>query len=526
MDNLDFIKKLYNGKNCYSDHMSEEQLELLHLKSEVEKIIVERVNDNKIVFLTGNPGDGKTFIIQAIKDQIDLNKVYVERDLNTVSDYVNISKKIIDCYNNSTGAIIAVNEYPFYLLLKSLKQLDKSIGDRIQNAKDSFLIYGTPNDTAQEGHFYVIDLNYRNLLYSSTSESEKAGEILDNMCRLISGSDLNIDSMLKYNVLALSNDYVKSQLTRLVSYTMLNNEHFAARDIMGAFSYIITSRLLNDSNECCYYYDAIFEGSNSLLAAIQQYDPIYLSTPKLDEDIWNGEDCVKKGWLLSCPETWPNDTLFNDDVDEAIKCFKSIKRKYFFENENGQTFNKMLERIHSKEINFFKDFENNKKQIKRDIVSAINKIFLKNSDENRDLNIWTTHRYDLSFDSSTAISSKYVDSRKLELVLPRPIKWAEKMEYVPNHIVLKPKKSEMSSTNRKHPQLVLDVDFLRSLQMVNNGYPVALLPTQYEQSVSMFLKQLEEMNLSEENDGQFVIVNRKTDTKMCINIENNKYNFE
>jgi len=169
---------------------------------------------------------------------------------------------------------------------------------------------------------------------------------------------------------------------------------------------------------------------------------------------------------------------------------------------------------------------NNKKQIKRGIVSAINKIFLNNSDENRDLNIWTTHRYDLSFDSSTAISSKFVDSRKLELVLPRPIKWADKMEYVPNHVVLKPKKSEIGSTNRKYPQLVLDVDFLRLLQMINNGYPVALMPTQYEQSVSMFLKQLEEMNLSEENDGQFVIVNRKTDTKMCINIENNKYNFE
>ena len=123
MDNLDFIKKLYNGKNCYSDHMSEEQLELLHLKSEVEEIIVKKVNDNKIVFLTGNPGDGKTFIIQAIKDQIALNHIYIERDLNTVSDYATISKKIIECYNNGTGAIIAVNEYPFYLLLTKVSQV-------------------------------------------------------------------------------------------------------------------------------------------------------------------------------------------------------------------------------------------------------------------------------------------------------------------------------------------------------------------------------------------------------------------
>ena len=84
----------------------------------------------------------------------------------------------------------------------------------------------------------------------------------------------------------------------------------------------------------------------------------------------------------------------------------------------------------------------------------------------------------------------------------------------------------MSNTGNKCPQLVLDMDFLRSLQMVNSGYPVALLPNQYEQSVSMFLKQLEEVNLSDENDGQFIMVNRKTGSKMRINIENNKYNFE
>ncbi len=526
MDNLDFIKKLYNGKNCYSDHMSEEQLELLHLKSEVEKIIVEKVNDNKIVFLTGNPGDGKTFIIQAIKSQIDISKVYIERDLNTVSNYDDVSKKIIECYSNNRGAIIAVNEYPFYLLLNSLKQIDKSIGDRIQNAKDSFLIYGTPGDSTQDGRFYIVDLNYRNLLYSTTSEGEKAGEILDNMCGLIRNSNISLDPTLKYNITALSCYQVKSQLTRLVGYTMLNNEHFAARDVFGAFSYMITSNLLDELDEPCFYYDAIFEGSNPLLASIQQYDPIYLSTPELDENIWNGEDCVKEGWLLTKPEIWPNDTSFDDDVDKAIKCFKSIKRKYYFENEGCTTFNEMYERTLSKEITIFKDFENSKKTIKKEIVNAINKMFLNNSDNNRDLNIWTTHRYDLSFDSSTAISSKYVDSRKLELVLPHPTKWAEKMEYVPNHIVLKPKRTELKSGGKKNPQLVLDMDFLRSLQMVNNGYPVALLPTQYEQSVSMFLKQLEEVNLSDENDGQFIIVNRKTGSKMCINIENNKYNFE
>ena len=80
MSKLDFIKKLYNGKNCYSDHMTEEELKLLHISSKVENLICEMLRKGKIVFLTGNPGDGKTFIIKAIKDVI-------------ASIYPNLSKK-------------------------------------------------------------------------------------------------------------------------------------------------------------------------------------------------------------------------------------------------------------------------------------------------------------------------------------------------------------------------------------------------------------------------------------------------
>ena len=33
MSKLDFIKKLYNGKNCYSDHMNKDELGFLHISS-------------------------------------------------------------------------------------------------------------------------------------------------------------------------------------------------------------------------------------------------------------------------------------------------------------------------------------------------------------------------------------------------------------------------------------------------------------------------------------------------------------
>ena len=50
MANLDFIKKLYNGKNCYSDHMTEEERNILKIESNVEDIVKELLERNKIVF--------------------------------------------------------------------------------------------------------------------------------------------------------------------------------------------------------------------------------------------------------------------------------------------------------------------------------------------------------------------------------------------------------------------------------------------------------------------------------------------
>ena len=47
MGNLDFVKKLYNGKNCYSDHMSDEELELVHIHSRVEDLILELLESRK-----------------------------------------------------------------------------------------------------------------------------------------------------------------------------------------------------------------------------------------------------------------------------------------------------------------------------------------------------------------------------------------------------------------------------------------------------------------------------------------------
>ena len=132
MAKIDFVKKLYNGKNCYSDHMDADELQLLHIASNAEKIIIDMLSHNRIVFLTGNPGDGKTFIIKTISSAIDVSKFYIQTDLNNVKDYSQVVKDIISLYEENKGAIIAVNEYPFIQLCKQIKSASREIYDEIQ----------------------------------------------------------------------------------------------------------------------------------------------------------------------------------------------------------------------------------------------------------------------------------------------------------------------------------------------------------------------------------------------------------
>lgn len=275
---------------------------------------------------------------------------------------------------------------------------------------------------------------------------------------------------------ALSEEYQElfQRLTRRLEDTLPMNRARIISDEL--------RRVSETAREGQYYYSAIFEGSNELLRAIQKFDPIYLSVPSLDESLWNG--VINEGWLMGAPRKWPNDSSFEDDVDAAVECFKEIKRKYYFENLDGQGLLKLQPEEIRKSMEIFTAFDSQKKKIKERLVRSINKLFLPSSDDKKQLHIWTTHRYDLSQEAAVAISSKSVDSSELEIKMPRPADWLQGMEYMPNHIILKPKAGDV-------PVLTLDADFLRTLDAVENGYPVGLLAPQYEQAAAMFLQQLD-----------------------------------
>ena len=511
MSNLDFVRKLYNGKNCYSDHMSDNDLSMIHIGSKVEDIIIDLLRTNKIVFLTGNPGDGKTFLIKKHEDEIKEINAFIETDINRVANYEEVAIAVIDCYKNGRAAVIAVNEYQFYQLCKYIKAISPDIYEETMSVKKACIIYDLPG--IQLKRIAVIDLNERSLL---DKDRALTSEIVDKIYNLLKAEEITNDRLRK-NLEAFAVPEIRNQVIRLIEMATTSCEHFAVRDILGAISFMLTA-CTTDEYADMPYYDAIFESSNCLLQTVQQFDPIYLSMATLDESLWNGN--VLTDWYLDTPSEWPNSSKYVDSVDQAIICFKTVKRKYYFENMGGAELANLQPDEIKRCSEVFTSFETKKRVIKERIIKSINKLFLPTSEDKKMLRIWTTHRYDYSTDISTAVSSRYVDANELELQMPRPNEWLKGMEYVPNHILLKPK-------GRTEPELVLDMDFLRTLDAIENGYPVGLLAPQYEQTAARFLRQLDDSGLSEENDdGEIIIASRKRSYKKSVYIIDNKYAFE
>lgn len=515
MNSLQFIKKLYNGKNCYSDSLTEDEIALLHIPSGVEQIVKEMVNTNRIVFLTGNPGDGKTYIIRALEESLTLKNVYIEKDMNSVTNEKmnDVISRIVECYHNDKSCIIAANEFPFFKLIRAARELAPELHNELLSVKKNIIIYGY--STLQLRRICIIDLNERNLLDKDRSV---VVPIVSKFVELLRDS-AGVNPVLDYNVTALQNELVIDQLLRLFNLVAMSGEHFAIRDILGTLAYSMTACTVDDEDINGPYYDALFSGENELMSFIAQFDPVLLSKPSLDEQLWNGEKT--DGWLMGIPAKWPKE-LTDESVEEATRLFKSIKRKFYFENIYAKELNELQPIDYTECERIFVSLGNasNKRSILSMLINSMNRLYLSTDDEKERLRIWTSHSYDLSREAGAAVSTKYIDASDLDLVYPEPISWLKDMEFTPGSLIMKLKRDNNS------PRLEIDVTLLRGLISIKSGYPASLLSGQYEQAISQFTQALASTSAARDyGDGELLIANRREGSRKKIFIEDNKYSF-
>ena len=303
----------------------------------------------------------------------------------------------------------------------------------------------------------IIDLNERNLLDRDRSV---VSSILNKFTLMLEPYK-STNAVLRHNIEALSNPSVQKQIHEVFANISMIGKHFVMRDILGALSYILVGCTDPDYEESGFYYDVLFEGNNEIMNFATQFDPILLSCASRDEKIWNGEQT--EGWIFDVPDEWPAQiTEGKGSVEIAAKRFKSIKRKFYFENVYAMDLDRLQPLDFNECIDVFLRIKQDTKRIKKMLVGSMNKIYLSTDDEKDKLRVWTTHNYDLSRTATAAVSTRYIDIDDLGLVYPEPVEWLQDMEYVPTKII-------MYCVKKPEYKMEIDIEFLRRLIMVKNG---------------------------------------------------------
>ena len=208
--NRTFIERLYRSTKSYADRLSEDELEGIHVDLGVDGYLVEEARAGKQVVITGNPGDGKTHLIERLRPELEALGTEVITDANAVSDADTLDAWA-RCRKQERPFVLAINEWPLYVLQRGAKARSFSpVGEALRQVQSAsfFVDADIPNPPAD--NVVTIDLALRNLL-APTVVSKVIARLTDD--RFCSGLD-EADPIL-VNRAALMNEQVVRRLALL-----------------------------------------------------------------------------------------------------------------------------------------------------------------------------------------------------------------------------------------------------------------------------------------------------------------------
>ena len=393
---ITFVEKLYRNANSYADRLTLEELDWLHVDLGLDDYLLDAANEGFQLIITGNPGDGKTFVIERLRDTLESTyNAVVITDANACSD-ADILNSWRSCHSEKRAFVLAINEWPL-LDLRSLANSEgfEPVSEAVRQVR-SAMYYGHP-PTPPKGPVRVIDLNLRNVL---TRRIILAA--LDRLTNDRFTSQLVDADPAKENVTRLRSDRVKTRIAGLLEQAARRGEHTTMRQLIGFLAYLITggtdslTRVRSQGNGRFCFANLMFEGGVGPLFDLvsRSLDPALVTHPHFDEELWRGT-------------TKPNDWLDPTDVpiapascsdEERDHCFRIAKRRFYFEHIRG---NELLQSLPSDETEFDKVLAGGLQgdpQLVREMVLAVNRFFepdCSQQDGEHQITLWQSHRYDV-----------------------------------------------------------------------------------------------------------------------------------
>jgi len=421
---ISFVERLYRNVNSYADRLDLEELNSIHVDLGLDEYLLRAASEARQIVITGNPGDGKTFLIERLRQQlVEVNGAVVITDANALAD-TDILSAWRSCEANGRAFVLAINEWPLFEL-RRLAELEQfaPVSEAIRQVRQA--IYFGKHPLSAQGRVAVVDLNLRNVLAPRIIHAATA-RLTDD--RFI--ADLTAEDPALLNAKRLQTPRVGERLAALISQAARRGEHTTMRQLMGYLAFALTGgadaarRVMDQGDGRFLYANLLFEsGAGPLFTLVaRSLDPAKVTHPDLDEDLWRGTT-DPSGWLdpmdlpvapANCPE------------GDKERCFRVAKRRFFFEHERGA---ELLQLLPTDEQDFDRVLEQGlagDPQLVRDMVLALNRFFEPDTPKEDDsrLRLWQSHRYDVRPPSAfVALYQQQADTLQAEP--PQLADWVE-----------------------------------------------------------------------------------------------------
>jgi nucleoside-triphosphatase THEP1 len=392
---ISFVEKLYRNANSYADRLTLEELDWIHVDLSLDGYLLDCATKGRQVVITGNPGDGKTFVLERLREALaSTHNAVVITDANACSDD-EILSSWRSCDANGRAFILAINEWPLFELrrLARTERFDP-VEEAVRQVR-SAVYFGDPPAPPQ-GRVVVIDLNLRNVLAQRVVIAA-----LDRLTDDRFVSELADADPARANVDRLRTERVTERLAALLEQASRRGEHTTMRQLMGFLAYVITGgtdstgRIMSQGDGRFLFANLVFEGGVGPFFDLvrRTFDPAFITHPDIDEDLWRGT-------------TDPNEWLDPNDVppapaacaeEERERCFRVAKRRFYFEHRRGDDLLRLLPSDEADFDRVLREGLQGDPQLVREIVLAVNRFFEPDCSQDEDdrVTLWQSHRYDV-----------------------------------------------------------------------------------------------------------------------------------
>lgn len=422
-----FIERLYRSAKSYADRLSQDELEGIHVDLGVDDYLVEKARASKQVIVTGNPGDGKTHLIERLRAQLEALGAEVITDANAVSDNHTVDTWA-RCRDENRPFVLAINEWPLYVLQRTASTRSFSPVREALRQVQSARFFGDANKpTPPDDGVVTIDLALRNLLVPTV-----VGKVIDRLTdeRFYTGLD-EADPLLA-NRAALMQPQVVGRLGELLKIVGSRVRHVTMRQLVGFIAFLLAggqaaaARLRSGQDAAGLSYSNLaFEGGVGMLfeTVRRVFDPAALTHPTWDERLWCGET-DQADWLFGAPAsvlTLPSG---------RVQGFRAAKRRFFFEHSAGDQLFDLIPRDEIEFEELLDQGASGHAGLVRNLVLAINRFYEPDFPENqRDrLLLWQSHRYDVRAPAAF-LSLRDLSHQQLRIEPQRYADWVD--EWLP-----------------------------------------------------------------------------------------------